>query len=248
MKKVVIALAVLIGLLVAIDFGSAAAAEYQVSKRLRGHLDLPDDPAVRINGFPFTLQALSGDYREVEVAADRVTVARLHDIGVEATLRHVRVPFSGLVSGSADSVQIDEVVGRVRIQASELGKLIDVEDLVVEQVSERDRTAAGQPLPDSAVKLTGTVDVLGRQTRVTVIGSLQLANSQVQVTPHTVRVDGQTLPAAVERSVLQMFTTRLDPGALPFTVTPTSVRADDGTLVVEGTARNITLGTGTSTR
>jgi len=65
----------------------------------------------------------------------------------------------------------------------------------------------------------------------------------VQVQAHTVKVDGQTLPPAVEQTVLRLFTARLDPGSLPFNVTPTAVSADDGALVVEGTARDVVLNT-----
>jgi LmeA-like phospholipid-binding len=245
-KKLAIVLVVLVGLLVAIDFGAAAAAEYQVSKRLRGHLNLPDDPAVQINGFPFLTQAFSGDYRDVDVAADRVTVARLRDIDVEATLHHVRVPFSDLVSGKANNVKVDEVVGRVRIQVTELRKLIDVPDLTVDQVGPHDTNAAGDPLPKDAIKLNGTVAVLGQQFKVTVIGTVELAGGQVQVTPLTVKADGQTLPAAAEQNLLRLFTVRIDPGSLPFSVTPTAVHADNGTLVVEGTARDVVLNAATT--
>jgi len=242
-KKAAIVLVVLVGLLVAADFGTAAAAEYQVSKRLRGHLNLPDDPAVRIHGFPFLLQAFAGDYRDVEVNADGVTVARLRNLGVEATLHHVRVPFSELVSGSVQTVRIDEVVGRVRVRAAELKQLINVDDLRVEKVTDRDRDAAGQKVPDNAVKLSGSTDIAGLRTAVTVIASLELVDGQVQVQAHTVKVDGQTLPPAVEQTVLRLFTARLDPGSLPFNVTPTAVSADDGALVVEGTARDVVLNT-----
>lgn len=246
-KKAAIVLVVLLGLLVVADFSAAAMAEYQVSKRLREHLELQDDPSVRINGFPFTLQAFDGDYREIEVTADRVTVARLRDIGVEATLRHVRVPFSELVSGSADSVRVDEVVGRVRIQAAALGELINVENLVIEEVDDRDR-ADGADLPANAVKLAGTVEVLNTRTKVSVISSLDLSGGQVQITAHSVEVGGQELPADAVQAVLNIFTTRLDPGALPFTVTPTSVTADNGSLVVEGTAHNVALSSASSPR
>lgn len=243
MKKAAIVLVVLVGLLVVADFGAAAAAEYQVSKRLRSYLDLRDDPAVRIHGFPFLLQAFSGDYPDVDVAAEGVNVARLSGLGVEATLHHVRVPFSDLVSGSVQTVRIDEVVGRVRVRAAELQKLINAEDLRVEEVTNRDRNAAGQRVPDNAVKLSGTTDVLGQRTTVTVIASLELVGGQVQVQAHTVRVNGQSLPAAVEQSVLRMFTVRLDPGILPFRVTPTAVHADGNALVVEGTAPGVVLNT-----
>jgi hypothetical protein len=242
-KKAAIVLIVLVGLLVAADFGTAAAAEYQVSKRLRSHLSLPDDPAVRINGFPFLLQAFSGDYRDVDVNADGVTVARLRNLGVEATLHHVRVPFADLVSGSVQSVRIDEVVGRVRVRAAELQQLIAVEDLRVEKVTDRDRNAAGQAVPSNAVKLGGITDILGQRTSVVVIASLELAGGQVQIQAHTVQVNGQTLAPAIEQAVLRLFTVRLDPGTLPFSVTPTAVRADNGALIVEGTARDVVLNT-----
>ncbi len=241
MRRLVIALLVLVGLFVAVDYGAAALAESAVSRQMREQIGLVDDPSVRINGFPFLYQALTGDYRNVEVSADRVTVARLNDVSVEATLHHVRVPFSQLVSGSADTVRIDEVVGRVRIQAAELEKLINVEDLQVEKVTDRDTNAAGQPVPDNAVKLTGTAEVLGQRNRVTVIGSLGRAGGQVQIQAHTVEVNGQTLAPIIEQTVLRLFTVRLDPGQLPFAVTPTSVKADDGSLVVEGNARNIVV-------
>jgi hypothetical protein len=249
-RKVVIVLVVALGLLVALDFGAAAAAEYQVSTRLRSHLGLPEDPAVRINGFPFLLQAAFGDYREVEITADRVTVARLDDIGVEATLHHVRVPFSQLVSGTADTVPIDEVVGRARIRASELGKLINVDDLTVEEITDRDRTLAanaGKPLPANAVKLAATTKIGGQPTKVIVIASLGLASGQVEVTAHSIQVDGQYLPPVVERPLLTSFTVRIDPGMLPFGVTPTSVRSDKDTVIVEGIARNVVLHTGGTT-
>lgn len=246
MKKAAIILVVLAGLLVAADFAAASAAEYQVSKRLHSNLNLRDDPAVRINGFPFLLQAFSGDYRDVEVNADGVSVARLSNLGVEATLHHVRVPFSSLVSGSVQTIRIDDVVGRVRVRAAELEQLINAENLRVEKVTDRDRTAAGLKVPDNAVKLTGTIDILGQRTTATVIASLELVDNQVQVQAHTVKVDDRTLAPAIEQTVLRLFTVRLDQGTLPFNVTPTAVHADNGALLVEGTARDVVLNTGSA--
>jgi LmeA-like phospholipid-binding len=243
-KRAAIILLVLVGLLVVADFGAAAAAEYQVSKRLGRHLDLPDDPAVRINGFPFLTQAIAGDYRNVEVTADRVTVARLRNIGVEATLEHVRVPLSDLLGGSAESVRVDEVTGRARIPVNELGKLINVEDLRIERLPDDDQTTttAQNPGGTGTVKLTGTTEVAGTRAEVGIVGSLDLVDGQIQVTAREVEVAGiPELPAALRLSLLRGFSARLDPGALPFTVTPTGLRVENDTLVVEGTVRNIEL-------
>src|ERR1041384_1022558 len=73
-KFLIITVIVLGVLLVAADFALAAAGEYQIAQRMREKLQLSEDPAVRINGFPFTLQALRGDYQHVEIRAYGVPI------------------------------------------------------------------------------------------------------------------------------------------------------------------------------
>ncbi|MBP2475857.1 hypothetical protein JOF53_004729 [Crossiella equi] len=261
MKKLAIVLVVLIGLLVAADFGAAAAAEYQVSQRLRAQLKLSEDPSVRVNGFPFLYQALVGDYREVEVKASGVPVAELNNVEVEATLRHVRAPLSELLSGEAQNVRIDEVTGRVKLMASEVGKLINVNDLKIEPANLDelyDRkpngdliTPTSKPPVDektAPVKLTGSTDIAGTRTTVIVVGVLSLVDNQIEVSPKRLRVSNETgevpLPPAVDRLIRRAFSTRINPGGLPFTVVPTAVRAEQGALVVEGRAKDVLLGGG----
>lgn len=246
-RKAIVAALVLLGLAVAADYGTAAAAEYQVSQQLGSHLGLADDPAVRINGFPFLTQALSGDYRDVDVTADRVAVARMRNIGVEATLHHVRVPLSDLLSGSVQRVPVDEVVGRVRIQITELGQLIDVADLRIEAIGEDESDVAVGADSAGLVQMTATTDVAGQRSEVTVIASLDLSGGQIQISAHEVEVAGigtDQLPASVRSDLLGGFTAQLDPGALPFQVTPTAIRVENDTLVVEGTVQDVELTAG----
>ena len=89
MRRLVIALLVLIGILVVADFGAAALAESAVSRQMRSQLSLADDPSVRINGFPFLTQAVSGQYSSVDVAAQRISVGQLQELGVRTQLRNV---------------------------------------------------------------------------------------------------------------------------------------------------------------
>ena len=52
------------------------------------------------------------------------------------------------------------------------------------------------------------------------------------------------MPSAVTnalRGKLSGFSARVDPGALPFSITATDLRAQDGKLVVSGTAKNVDL-------
>ncbi|MGH3436452.1 MAG: LmeA family phospholipid-binding protein [Sciscionella sp.] len=125
-RKTLIILLVLVGLLVAADFGLAAAAEYQVSKKLRSQLDLSDDPQVAIHGFPFITQALSADYQHITVDANGVHVGHtFRDLQVHADLYHVRVHLSDLLGGSVKSIPIDQVTGKLAVKADDIGRLIN---------------------------------------------------------------------------------------------------------------------------
>jgi hypothetical protein len=68
--RIILAIVVVAGLLVAADFGFAALAEHRVSQQAREELDLEDDPSVTVHGFPFTTQALAGDYGHIEISVE----------------------------------------------------------------------------------------------------------------------------------------------------------------------------------
>lgn len=255
MRRLVIALLVLAGLLVAADFGSAALAESAVSRQMRGQLGLVDDPAVRINGFPFLTQALSGQYSSVDVVASRISVGELQELDVSAQLRDVTAPLSMLLGSGPKTLDVAEAEGTVRVPAADVERLLPgVEDLRIETIDDRalqDAVEDGgeesltEIDPDTAARLVGTVTLLGQQAEVSVIAVLQLTDGQVQVGPRDVRLGGSeapALPAAAQRVVERMFTTRVDPGSLPLQVTPTALRAVNGALEIRGTAADLTLG------
>ncbi|AOS65953.1 LmeA family phospholipid-binding protein [Actinoalloteichus hymeniacidonis] len=260
MKKLLIVLVIIAGLLTAADFGAAAAAEYQVSKRLRDELGLSDDPAVRVNGFPFVFQAMAGDYRDVDVQAQGVQVGELQDVHIEATLRHVRVPFSDIVGGTLQEVRVDEVVGQVRLTASDIGRLINIPDLQIEPytgdlldpLADEDAGVDGEGDEEAVddettatVQLTGSQDIGGDRVQITVVGTLSLTDGIIDIRPEQLEVDPGTgsleLPPEIQQAALATFSTTIDPGGLPLDVTPTSVRAEHGALVVGGTARDVVI-------
>jgi hypothetical protein len=256
-RTALIVLLVLAGLLVGADFALAAAAEYQVSQKMRAQLGLSDDPSVTIHGFPFVTQALAGDYSDITVEADGVPVKdTLRDLGVQADLRHVRVALSDLLSGTAKSVTIDEVDGRVKIRAADVGRLLDLPDLAIEPVGVTEvindgKKPAKPQLTDSStagVQLSATVDIAGQKTKVTALALISLVHGQVQVTPKALKISNSAVstevPEPVRSQILGHFAVTLDPGVLPFQVTPTEVWSETGTLSVRGTARNVVLNGG----
>ncbi len=257
MRTVVIGLLVLVGLLVVVDFAAAAIAEYRVSQAVREELELSSDPSVRINGFPFLAQAAAGEFDEVEVAAAGVPVGALRDAGMEATLRSVNASLSQLLSGVTESVEVRRVTGRVRVRDSDLGRLIGIPDLRITEPTEDETEEALGADEDSdtraAIRLTGSIEVAGQRTQLTALGILALVDSQMHVTPTDLYLGLGTdeelrLPEPVRRPLLKEFRVRIDPGELPFTVTPTAVEVDHGSLVIKGTGRNVVIsGTEAST-
>lgn len=256
MKRMIIAALVLVALLVAVDFGSAAYAESAVSRQMRQQLGLQNDPAVRINGFPFLTQALAGRYRSVDVVAPMIAFGSLRELEVRAHLEGVTAPLSDLVASGARSVRVDQANGTVRIGARDLQRLIPgVENLRIENVDadalDRAATASGDESlatldPEKTVRLVGDHVLLGRTEEITTIAVLRLDDDgRAAIEPRDLRVGGSgsfTLPSGVQAKLRDLHTVRFDPGRLPLNVTPTKFQAVNGALEISGTTTGLVIG------
>lgn len=255
MKRMIIALLVLVALLLAVDFGAAAFAESAVSRQMREQLGLADDPSVRINGFPFLTQAAAGRYRSVDVTAQRISVGQLRELEVRAQLRDVTAPLSQLLGSGPRSIAVREVDGTVRIGPRDLERLLPgVDRLRIENVDadalEKAVTEGADPSlaqldPDTVARLVGTSTVLGQEFEVAVIAVLQIADGQAEIVPRDVRLGGTNspaLPSFAQRALRGLFTVRVDPGRLPLAVTPTELKVVNGALEISGTTGNLVLG------
>jgi len=267
-RRLVIALVVLIGLLVAADFITAAIFEHEVSKRARAKFGLSDDPSVRVGGFSFLLQAFSGEYDHVTVEAKGVPVRdTLKDVEVNADLYGVHAPLGDVISGSLKGIPVNEISGRVKIKTSDVNRAISAQEnpafktltrLTIDPVSEKtatteptegattdDETAPDVDKTTAGVRMCGTADITDQSTDVCVFGIISLANAKIGFTPkrleiHNALTTGK-LPTTLQNQVLRKFAITLDPGGLPFEVTPTAVEVKQGELSVQGTARDVVL-------
>ncbi|MGH3837548.1 MAG: LmeA family phospholipid-binding protein [Pseudonocardiaceae bacterium] len=256
MRKLVIVVLVVLGLAVAADFGAAAVAEYTLAQQLREQLALPSDPSVRINGVPFLTQALAGRYTAIDIRATGLPVDPLRDVAVEATLYDVDAPLPEVISGNLQSVRAARVDGRVRIKDSDLGRAIGIEDLRIQQPSDKEIKAlpaatasAGNSTSDNRapVRIVATTDLLGQRTEIIGIGVIELTDDLVRITISDVRlarddVGEVSLPREIRQLLRKTLSTDVKPGGLPFSVTPTGVSVQTGSLIVEGTANNVSMG------
>lgn len=257
MRRLIVAVVVLVGVLVLADFAAAAAAESAVSRQMRERLALPEDPAVRINGVSFLAQAATGDFRSVDVSMERLQVGPLRDVEVKAKLRDVRAPLGDLLS-DAPRFRITNAEGIVSVGAGDvLRTLPGVTALVIENVDANaisdvvqdggDPTLRGLD-PRNAARLVATTTVRGEKQQIDVLVALQITgDGRIRITPRDVRPadDGaDELPTSVQNTLSRTFTVALDPGTLPFQVTPTALRVDEGTLEISGQVRDLVVGEG----
>jgi hypothetical protein len=268
-KVTVITLIVLVGVLVAADYGLAAAAEYQVSKKMRTELNLASDQSVDIHGFPFITQAISGDYHDISINAVGVPAENtLRDLEIDADLHDVRVKLSDLLSGNVNTIKVDEVDGEVKVKASDVGRLLKLPDLTINPVSldtvlgagaqdkedQQEKTDdPGNPNPlasQAGIELTATIALAGEQTEVHAFGVIALDNGAVEITPKHLQLSNGLVSGQIPDSILQgfshLFAANLNSQnlPLPFHVRATGVNVESGALIVQGKVNNLVINSG----
>nr|WP_033296125.1 DUF2993 domain-containing protein [Amycolatopsis jejuensis] len=265
MRRWLIVLGVLVILLVGADFGAAAFAEHTISQKARTQLGLSDDPSVSIHGFPFTVQALSGDYSHISVSADGVPVgSELRDLRVSAELEDVKAPLSDLTSGNTKAVKIGKLTGAVTIKASDLARvspLNKIQNLKIDQSTQAyvkygdtDEGKQPDPTPTNAdgepadsntagLRISGDVQVAGQKVEIFCFALIQLKDKTISIVPHRLQFGNDqsttVVPEAVQKALLPNFRASVDTSRLPLSVTPTAVRVDNGSVTIKGEARDV---------
>ncbi|MEV6912836.1 DUF2993 domain-containing protein [Amycolatopsis sp. NPDC051071] len=259
-----IALAVLLVLLVGADFGAAAYAEHTISQKAREQLDLLNDPAVTVHGFPFLTQALSGDYSHITINAQGVAVPpKLNDVDFNADMSDVTAPLSDLINGNTKAISIATLKGEVTIKAADIAKqapLDKIQNLKIEPVTEayvrngengqKETTppttnAQGEPIDSSSagIRLSGNVQIAGQKVEIFCFAMIELNGQKISIEPKRLQFgnDKETtvVPQAVQDALLPNFNATIDTGTLPFSVTPTSVRVNSGAVIIKGEGKNV---------
>jgi hypothetical protein len=270
-RPIVITLVVLLALLVGADFGAAAIAEYQVSKRARTAFALSDDPAVTVNGFPFLTQAISGEYNHITVDAKGVPVRDLlQDVEVHADLRGVQAPLSDLLSGKVDSIQVNQIEGQLRVKAADFNRALqkskqfggDITGVTIDPASEKrvqapagseadfedpktEQAALEEETEDTTagMRVGATIDVGGTRTDIVVFAMVELVNGgKIIVKPARIEASNSIAGNISLNNVLKKaFTQTLDPGTLPVAITATSIKVDPGSISLKGKSENVKL-------
>jgi LmeA-like phospholipid-binding len=162
-RGLLITLIVLIGLLVAADFGAKAYAESAIASKIDSS-GLGTKPSVNIEGFPFLTQVAARNLKQIDINASNFTVNQVVISSLHATATGVRP------NASFNGATINQINGTVVVSFTTITNLVPVPGLTV--------TADPADGPD-AIKLnsslggaTGKIEQTG-QSKITVdVGKL----------------------------------------------------------------------------
>src|SRR3954462_6461830 len=98
-RKFLVTLLVLAALLVAADFGARVYAESRTASAVQAELGMSTAPDVSIEGFPFLLHAVRGEYPEAVITASNIDNTLLPGIRAVLTLSTVTLPLRDALAG-----------------------------------------------------------------------------------------------------------------------------------------------------
>ncbi|HEY8301689.1 MAG TPA: DUF2993 domain-containing protein [Jatrophihabitans sp.] len=218
-----IVLLVLVGLAVAADRVALGLAEDKAASALQTSQGLSHKPDVSVEGFPFLTQLASGDFGEIVVTADDLSVGTAHDVHID----RVRVDLHDVtVSNNYSTFHANTATADGSMGYPELSRLLHT---TVHAGS------GGRLITKPSVHLLG-------QTFTGTVSAIVHASSArgITFTDPKVTVDGVHVPAVVAQALAAVFERSVSLAGLPFHVRVTGARVGPDALVLELAGRDLT--------
>lgn len=227
MRKLLIAVVVLIGLFVAADRITLAVAEHQVSSKLATTYNLSQRPGVSIHGFPFLTEVASGQYQQVNVSVGSLMSNNVPVQNLDAQFTSVHAPLRQVLGSGSETITADQAAGTATVPYSAVNEHLPAGITV---------SADGSDL-----KMSGTTSYLGRQVPFSATASVGVAGEKITISPHDLTIDGQ---AGIPASVVGPLTVALPVSDLPMHLSLSSVQPTRSGLQVSVSAQNVQFTSG----
>lgn len=226
MRRLLITLVVLVGLLVVADRVALAAAESQLAAEVQSEEDLAEQPAIDLLGFPFLTQAVRGKYEGGRLEIHNLRTEKLLVNKLEIDLREVEVPLSDLISGNVSAVPAGKVIGVAMVSYAELAKATGVPGLRISPKGDK-------------VQLNFAVEQFGTATPVVATARIGVADNAVRMT--SVQIQGSPVPEQLTAAALSQVQSSLAFGVLPYGLKVSDVRVAETGVEVSAQAKNTVL-------
>jgi hypothetical protein len=227
-------LLVLIFLVVAVaaaDRIVAVIAERSAASLLADQAQFVHPPRVAINGIPFLTQAAEGNYRDVQVRSDGVTVDGVSAVSLDVHLRGVHLPLrAALGISTIHQLVCDSIDGSVTFAYGELARLSKVGGLVLAMSGGRVKVSATLPIP-----------ILGQTLPVSGVAGVRIVAGAVVLDVSQLVVAGVTLPQAAVDALALTFAQPIPIPALPFGLVVTSATPGPQGVAVAASAQHTVI-------
>jgi len=190
------------------------------------------------------------ELRDVQAPLDELVSGSLKEVKVREVEGQVKVKASDVNRAVAEnkSAAIRSITNLTIDPVSEQDVATNPDDRTDAQQEAAERAAEAEIEDTTAgAKICATVDLAGEETELCAFGIISLVDAKMTFTPGRLELRNSVLgtgelPPVLDATAKQALTFTLDPGELPFTVTPTAVTVESGVLSVKGTASDVVLG------
>src|ERR1039457_3232294 len=228
MRKFLVVLIVLVGLLVAADRVGAVVAGREIASRVQTAYNLSSKPSVSVRGFPFLTQLASGNYHEIDMSVKSLSANGVTVDSLTARLTGVRTPLHDLLGHGTSSVTAANITGSATVPFSSI----------------RGRLPRGVQLSEDggALRLTGRVTYLGVTIPVSADTSLSATASGIAVTPRRISVASGS--SALSSLISGQFRFVIPVTGLPLHLSVNAVTVVPGGVRVSTSAAHVALTSG----
>lgn len=227
---VLTALICMVLLLWAIDWAAKRGAQSLLADQIQTATGTAGTPVVQIHGSLFLPQVIRGDYRDVEVNLSDVSSGPLRIKSVHADLMGVHLPFHDVLTRTVSRVIVERATEVAFLSYDDLNRYLSVTGHHVKIA----------PSEDGAVRLTGSVRVLGKS--VTASADAHIASQDGALAVFPVGLHTETSLDKASRILLgQRFTLVIPLDPLPFGQQITGITAQNTGVVVNALGTNVVV-------
>jgi hypothetical protein len=225
MRKLLIAVVVLVLLGAGADFAAARIFEDRVTDALQREYDLGRRPVVQVRDFPFLPHLATGRFSTIDVAATDAKAKGINAAQLQLTLQGVRVPREVML-GEGGRVTVERADGTIELTEAEVNRLL------------ADRLQGGAlDITDNGVEVRIELELVGQAL---VKGKLGARDGAVTFTPDEIRLgDRGRLDPATESLLSDRFTFQVPLPELPAGVRLERVDTRPGVVVLSGRAASV---------
>ena len=225
MRKLLIAVVVLVLLGAGADFAAARIFEDRVTEALQREYDLGRRPVVQVRDVPFLPRLATGRFSTIDVAATDATARGINAAQLKLTLHGVQVPREVML-GEPGRITVDRADSTIELTEAEVNRLL------------AGRLQGGAlAIKEDRVEVRSQVQFLGQSLDALVTGELGARAGGVTFTPEEIRLgeQGRVDPSATDL-LTSRFTFQVPLPDLPAGVRLERVDTRPGTVVLSGRA------------